>query len=129
MYTPTAHPIWEGGVGVLYECASSLNTSTSSSADRKTMHRLFIAQIRTKVDFGLAIYEQVYQSYLRLIDPIQNEGIRITTGTFHLSPKESEGEDWSDVLFLTKRAAHVLVSLHSDSGLLCFNSSFRKINQ
>lgn len=64
-------------------------TSKSWGANRKTMLHLYTTLVRSKLDYGCAIYGQTSRSYLHLLDPIQNEGLRIATGAFKSSPKVS----------------------------------------
>lgn len=74
------------------------------------MLRLYKSLIRSKLDYGCAIYGQTAKSYLRLLDPIQNEGLRIATGAFRSSPKESL-EVEAGVLPLSLRREQCMCSL------------------
>ena len=58
-------------------------------ADRKTLLRLFTSLVQSRLDYGSAVYGQASPHLLKLLDPIQNEGIRIATGAFRSSPKIS----------------------------------------
>ena len=64
-------------------------TSTSWGANRASLLRLYTTLVLSKLDYGSAIYGQALTKILKLLDPIQNEGIRIATGAFRSSPKES----------------------------------------
>src|SRR5678815_218101 len=84
--------------------------STSWGADRKVMLRLLIMLVRSKLDYACAIYGQTSLVYLRLLDPVQNEGLRISLGAFRSSPKESL-EVEAGVMPLSLRREYLMCSL------------------
>ena len=45
--------------------------------------------IRSKVDYGAIIYGSARKSYLRMLDPIQNQALRLCLGAFRTSPATS----------------------------------------
>ncbi|RXG61942.1 E3 ubiquitin-protein ligase SH3RF1 [Armadillidium vulgare] len=49
---------------------------------------LFISLVRSKLDYSCTFMARRLKSYLSLLDPIQNEGLRIATSDFGSSPKE-----------------------------------------
>ena len=55
-------------------------------ADKDTLLKLYRALIRSKLDYGAIVYGSARPSYLKLLDPIQNQALRIATGAFPTSP-------------------------------------------
>ena len=58
-------------------------------ADRKVMLRLYRSLIRSKLDYGCIVYRSARKSYLPMLDPIHNQGLRLCLGAFRTSPVES----------------------------------------
>jgi ribonuclease HI len=58
----------------------------SWGADRKTMLQLYGALVRSKLDYGCMVYNSARPSYIRILDPIQNCGLRLAMGAFRSSP-------------------------------------------
>ena len=86
-------------------------TSTSWGADRRVLLRLLIVLVRSRLDYGSAIYGQTSSRYLRLLDPVQNEGLRIATGAFRSSPAVSL-EVEAGVMPLSLRREQLMCSLY-----------------
>ena len=63
--------------------------NTEWGADRKVMLRLYRSLIRSKLDYGCIVYGSARKSYLQMLDPIHNQGLRLCLGTFRTSPAES----------------------------------------
>ncbi|KAG1658848.1 hypothetical protein GQR58_022769 [Nymphon striatum] len=82
---------------VLVDCAaltSALNllrilSNTNWGADRKVMLRFYRSLIRSKLDYGSVVYGSARKSYLRVLDPIHNQGLRLSLGAFRTTPAES----------------------------------------
>ena len=74
------------------------------------MLRLVTMLVRSRLDYGGAVYGQTSPRYLRLLDPIQNEGLRIALGAFRSSPKESL-EVEAGVMPLSLRREQLMCSL------------------
>jgi len=58
-------------------------------ADRVVLLRLYRSLVRSKLDYGSIIYSSARKSYLRKLQPIQNQGLRICLGAFRTSPVQS----------------------------------------
>ena len=72
-------------------CAQALNlikvlANTSWGADRTVLLRLYKAFIRSKLDYGCIVYGSARKSYIRRLDPIHNQGLRLCSGAFRTSP-------------------------------------------
>ena len=58
-------------------------------ADRKVLLRLYRALIRSRLDYGAPIYGSARPSYLKRLEPIQNQGLRLCLGAYRTSPSTS----------------------------------------
>ena len=58
-------------------------------ADKKVLLRLYRSLIRSKLDYGSIVYGSARKSYLQLLDPIQNQCLRLALGAFRTSPVNS----------------------------------------
>jgi len=58
-------------------------------ADKKTLLKLYDAVCRSKLDYGCQIYSSACKTHLEKLDVAHNMGLRICTGAFRSSPKES----------------------------------------
>ena len=63
--------------------------NTEWGADRKVMLRLYRSLVRSKLDYGCIVYGSARKSYLQMLDPIHNQGLRLCLGAFRTSPVES----------------------------------------
>ena len=63
--------------------------NTEWGADRKVMIRLYRSLIRSKLDYGCIVYGSARKSYLQMLDPIHNQGLRLCLGAFRTSPVDS----------------------------------------
>ena len=51
--------------------------NTEWGADRKVMLRLYRSLIRSTLDYGCIVYGSARKSYLQMLDPIHNQGLRL----------------------------------------------------
>ena len=58
-------------------------------ADRDVLLRLYRALIRSKLDYGSIVYGSARMSYIKMLDTIHNQGLRLCLGAFRTSPMES----------------------------------------
>ena len=75
-------------------CQTALNAIKILShpewgGDRETLLHLYRSVVRSKLDYASPIYGSARASYLKCIDPIQNQGLRLALGAFRTSPVES----------------------------------------
>ena len=80
--------------GLKKKCIKALNllrvvSSTDWGGDRIVLLRLYRALVRSKLDYGCFIYGAACKSYISLLDPIQNQGLRLCIGAFRTSPADS----------------------------------------
>ena len=76
------------------KCQKALNllrvvSSMDWGADRKVLLRLYRTLVRSKLDYGCIVYGSARQSYLRNLDSIHNQGLRLALGAFKTSPVNS----------------------------------------
>ena len=62
---------------------------TSWGSDRSILLQLYRALIRSKLDYGCEVYSAAHPSALKMLEPIQNLGLRLSTGAFRTSPVTS----------------------------------------
>ena len=63
--------------------------NTDWGADKTVLLRLYRSLIRSRLDYGSAVSGSARQSYIQMLDPIQNQALRICLGAFKTSPAES----------------------------------------
>ena len=76
------------------KCQKSLNllrvvSSMDWGADKKVLLRLYRSLVRSKLDYGCVVYGSARQWYLRKLDSIHNQGLRLALGAFRTSPVNS----------------------------------------
>jgi len=76
------------------KCLKALNlirvlANTDWGASRKTLLLLYRSLIRSKLDYGSIIYGSARKSYLKTLDTIHHQGLRLALGAFRTSPIES----------------------------------------
>ena len=75
-------------------CTKSLDlikvlSNTTLGADRKVLLRLYRALIRSKLDYGCIVYGSARPSYIKRLDTVHNQGLRLCLGAFRTSPVQS----------------------------------------
>ena len=68
-------------------CTKSLDlikvlSNTTWGADRKVLLRLYRALIRSKLDYGCIVYGSARPSYIKRLDTVHNQGLRLCLGAF-----------------------------------------------
>lgn len=76
------------------KCTKALNlikvvANTDWGADRKVLLRLYRSLVRSKLDYGSIVYGAACKSYIKILDPIHNQGLRLCLGAFRTSPADS----------------------------------------
>ena len=76
------------------KCRKALNIlrvvgHTDWGADKSTLLKLYRTLVRSKLDYGCAVYGSTKNYILKLLDPIHHQGLRIALGAFRTSPVQS----------------------------------------
>ena len=76
------------------KCQKALNllrvvANMEWGGDREVLLRLYRSLIRSKLDYGSIVYGAARISYLKKLDPIPNQGLRLALGAFRTSPSVS----------------------------------------
>ena len=75
-------------------CTKSLDlikvlSNTTWGADRKVLLRLYRALIRSKLDYSCIVYGSARPSYIKRLDTVHNQGLRLCLGAFRTSQVQS----------------------------------------
>ena len=62
---------------------------TEWGADRQTLIKLYRTLLRSQLDNGIFVYKSARKSYLKQVDPIHHESLRLVLGAFRTSPIDS----------------------------------------
>ena len=62
---------------------------TEWGADRQTLIKLYKTLLCSQLDYGLFVYRFARKSYLKQLDPIHHESLRLVLGAFKTSPIDS----------------------------------------
>ena len=62
---------------------------TDWGADRKILPNLYRTIVRSKLDYGCIPYGSARPSYLKALDTIHHQGIRLALGAFRTTPVDS----------------------------------------
>ena len=90
------------------KCKKTLNllkavAHSEWGADRKVLLRLYRSLIRSKLDYGSIVYGSARKSYLKILDSICNEGLRLVLGAFRTSPINSLYVEGNEPTLYTRR--------------------------
>ena len=58
-------------------------------ADRSVLLRLYRSFVHSRLEYACAVFSSAHTSYLKKLEPIQNQGLRICLGAFRTSPMQS----------------------------------------
>ena len=64
-------------------------SSINWGGDRSVLLNLYRSLVRSKLDYGSIIYGSARKSYLKCLDTIHHQGLRLALGAFRTSPVES----------------------------------------
>ena len=62
---------------------------TDWGADSTVLLNLYRSLIRSKLDYGCIVYGSACPSYIKLVDTVHHQGLRLSLGAFRTSPVES----------------------------------------
>ena len=61
---------------------------TSLGADQHTLLHLYRSFVRSKLDYGCIVYGSARNSYVRMLDPVQNHALRLCLGAHRTFPSQ-----------------------------------------
>jgi len=96
-------------------------------ADQHTMLHLYRSLVRFKLDYGSVVYGSTRESYLRMLDPIQNHALRLCLGAVRTSPASSMCIQANEPpLYIRRRMLSIQYSLRigSSPSNLAYNTVF-----
>ena len=64
-------------------------SNTNWGGDRFVLLNLYRSLVRSKLDYGSIVYGSARKSYLKCLDTIHHQGLRLALGAFRTSPVES----------------------------------------
>ena len=64
-------------------------SSNDCGADSTDLLNLYRSLIRSKLDYGCIVYGSAHPSYIKLLDTVHHQGLRLSLGAFRTSPVES----------------------------------------
>ena len=76
---------------------------TDWGADRKVLLHLHRTIVRSKVDYGSIVYGSAREAYLKTLDTIHHQGIRLALGAFRTFPSDSLLVEASELSLNDKR--------------------------
>ena len=76
------------------KCSKALDiikvvANTKWGADKNTLLHLYRSLIRSKLDYGCIVYGAARTSYIKALDAIHHQGLRLCSGAFRTSPVDS----------------------------------------
>ncbi len=114
------------------KCLKALNVlkviaNTNWGGDKTTLLNLYRALVRSKLDYGSIIYGSARKSYLKILDTIHHQGLRLSLGAFRTSPVESlyaEAAEPSLYIRREKLSLQYITKLAADSKNPAYNDVF-----
>ena len=64
-------------------------SNTNWGGDHSVLLNLYRSLVRSKLDYGLILYGSARKSYLKCLDTIHHQGLRLALRAFRISPLES----------------------------------------
>ena len=117
------------------KCQKALNilrvaAHTDWGADRNVLLRLYRSHIRSKLDYGCIVYGSARKSYIKRLDTIHNQGLRLVLGAFRTSPVNSlyvEANEPSLYLRRKKLSLQYALKLKSSPNNPAYNTVFNPL--
>ena len=78
-------------------------SNTDWGGDRSVLLNLYRSLVRSKLDYGSIVYGSARKSYLKCLDTIYHQGLRLALGAFRTSPVESLYAESNEPSLYTRR--------------------------
>ena len=85
-----------------FRCFKMLS-NTNWGGDRSVLLNLYRSLVRSKLDYGSIVYGSARKSYLKSLDTIHHQGLRLALGAFRTSPVESLYAESNEPSLYTRR--------------------------
>ena len=113
-------------------CQISLNilkvlSRTEWGADQTTLLKLYRSLVRSKLEYGCKVYGSAFKVALAKLDPVHNQGLRLSLGAFCSSPVESlyvEAQEPSLEICREKLALQYILKLKANPGNQAYDVLF-----
>ena len=114
------------------KCSKALDiikvvANTKWGADKNTLLHLYRSLIRSKLDYGCIVYGAARTSYIKALDAIHHQGLRLCTGAYRTSPAQSlyvEANEPPLDLRRTKLLLQYIIKLKANPDNPAFNCVF-----
>ncbi len=100
---------------------------TDWGGDRSILLQLYRNLVRSKLDYGCMIYGSARPSYIQMLNPIQNQGLRLCVGAFRTSPEDSLAVEANELplsLCREKRALQYATKVAANTDNPAYNCIF-----
>ena len=87
----------------LQRCLNKVLSNTNWGGDRSVLLNLYRSLVRSKLDYGSTVYGSARKSYLKCLDTIHHQGLRLALGAFRTSPVESLYAESNEPSLYTRR--------------------------
>ena len=78
-------------------------SNTNWGGDRSVLLNLYRFLVRSNFDYGSIVYGSARKSYLKSLDTIHHQGLRLAVGAFRTSPVESFYAESNEPFLYTRR--------------------------
>ena len=95
--------------------------------DFLTLIKLYRCFIRSKLDYGCIVFGSARKSYIQMLDPIQNQSLRLCLGAFRTTPVESLQVEANEPPLAARRnklALQYALKVYSNQNNPAFDSTF-----
>ena len=103
---------------------------TNWGADKYVLLKLYRSLIRSKLDYGCIVYGSARPSYLKMLNTVHHQGLRLALGAFRTSPVESLYVEAGELPLENRRiklSLQYITKLKSDTSNPAYNCVFHPL--
>ena len=86
-------------------------SSSDWGADKTILLNLYRTLVRWKCDYGSIVYGSARKSYIKILDTIHHQGLRLALGAFRTSPVESLYVEANEPSLYNRRIINLVCSI------------------